>query len=143
MDNQRKTFDIWQLAQTLVFAGSVFLAYLFFIRGFATKYSISAKVEDRKAAEEHATLPDPDPLEVFDLVRMLIKFTFNGASRLTFVLRTIQKTATTRNHLYVNKTVRWPYFQVTEIYALVNNRLTNSQDDVAPTNAYKRLDRDR
>ncbi|EJD05609.1 uncharacterized protein FOMMEDRAFT_77964 [Fomitiporia mediterranea MF3/22] len=33
-------------------------------------------------------LPDPDPLHDFDL-----------------------ETATTRNHLYVNKTVRWPYYQ--------------------------------
>ncbi|KZT25682.1 hypothetical protein NEOLEDRAFT_1169290 [Neolentinus lepideus HHB14362 ss-1] len=46
-----------------------------------------ARKETNPVAAEQK-LPDPDPLWDFDLA-----------------------TATTRNHLYVNKTVRWPYFQ--------------------------------
>jgi len=77
--------NLWQLAETLAFGTFVLLAYLFFTQRFPAKSSTTVK---RKANEEDTALPDPEPLPDFDL-----------------------ETATTRNHVYVNKTVRWPYFQ--------------------------------
>ncbi|TFK49036.1 hypothetical protein OE88DRAFT_457135 [Heliocybe sulcata] len=59
------------------------VTWYFYARGQKTKKEAKAV-----AAQEAEKVPDPDPLWDFDLA-----------------------TATTRNHLYVNKTVRWPYFQ--------------------------------
>ena len=54
-------------------------------------------------------LPDPDPLHDFDLVGII---SFPKRIGLTKIALITQDNATTRNHLYVNKPVRVPYFQV-------------------------------
>ena len=68
-----------------------------------------------------SSLPDPDPLVNFDL-----------------------ETATARNFVYANKTVRYPYYQVKEMLSERTCLLTSDPADYGtPAHARQPLDRDR
>lgn len=58
-------------------------------RRWSSRTSRATTTDDSNELKKPLELPDPDPLYDFDL-----------------------STAHTRNHIYVNKTLRFPYFQV-------------------------------
>ena len=77
--------------------------------------------EEREALIPGSSLPDPDPLVNFDL-----------------------KTATARNFVYANKTVRYPYYQVKEMLSECTRLLTSALADYGTSaHACQPLDRDR